>query len=428
VIGFEGVTEGLSAALSGAAEAASSVVGWSSGRVETKSAQGNGVQSHQKPPTPDWNASKAEERAGGRRESGGAYERAGAETVGKEFGDGKREMNLGNKYATSYSWDNPPPKPRGSDDDDDDGEGGREKTASELFGMDKEPSKKMLKKRAARAKESGAMHAAVANGDFADVHELLELGANANEAKSAEDTTTPLLVAAAKGHADIAKLLLKNGASLSATDDCGNTALHIACSKGHVNVVGRLIKAECDLSVKAGNGATALHLAARKGHDDVVALLIESGCDIECVDAKGATPLHAACSGGYEDTVMLLLKRGANPNAVDAKGKTPRQIASKKGNDDCAKVIKRAMKETEANAAAVKHMAEEREKRAVLKARAEEEAQLAAQGLSNIHVVAVPAPESPPLADAPANDDDDKEEAPEPASEPDAAEEPTLRT
>jgi ankyrin repeat protein len=186
-----------------------------------------------------------------------------------------------------------------------------------MFGMDKEPSKKLIKKRAARAKEPGAVHAAVASGDFADVRELIELGANVDESKSSDDATTPLLVAAAKGHADVVKLLLKHGANLYAKDDCDNNPLHVACSKGHVAVVGRLIKSDVDLSLKAGNGATALHLAARKGHDDVVALLLDNDCDIECTDAKGATPLHAACSGGYEDTVALLLKRGANPNACD---------------------------------------------------------------------------------------------------------------
>ena len=365
---------------------------------------------HHKPPTPDWNTQSPGEREQRRRETTqSGYERVGSGgDAPPSFGENsKRDMNLGNKYATSYSWDNPPPKPKAEGDDDadeDDDEGGEKakKSAAEMFGMDKEPSKKLIKKRAARAKEPGAVHAAVASGDFADVRELIELGANVDESKSSDDATTPLLVAAAKGHADVVKLLLKHGANLYAKDDCDNNPLHVACSKGHVAVVGRLIKSDVDLSLKAGNGATALHLAARKGHDDVVALLLDNDCDIECTDAKGATPLHAACSGGYEDTVALLLKRGANPNACDAKGKTPKHIAAKKGHDDCAKIIKRAMKDVEANAAAAKSMAEEREKRAILKARAEEEAQLEAQGLANIDVnIPVVAPAATEVETAP---------------------------
>ena len=417
---------GLTSSLRDAADVAAATVGWKLPSADGKATPAH-MGNHQKPPTPDWNTQSPGDREQRRREStSNAYERVGSGgDAPPSFGENsKRDMNLGNKYATSYSWDNPPPKPKAAGESDDEGgdENGEKakKSAAEMFGMDKEPSKKMLKKKAARAKEAGALHAAVASGDFVDARELLELGANVDEGKSSDDATTPLLVAAAKGHADVVKLLLKHGANLYAKDDCDNNALHVACSKGHAAVVGRLIKSDVDLSVKAGNGATALHLAARKGHDNVVELLLDNGCDIECTDSKGATPLHAACSGGYEDTVALLLKRGASPHACDAKGKTPKQIAAKKGHDDCSKIIKRAVKDVEANAAAAKSMAEEREKRAILKARAEAEAQLEAQGLANIDVPVIePAaanaelePAAAPVAVEPEVDDQPQEKSP----------------
>ena len=345
-----------------------------------------GNAAHMKPPTPEWD----KEATGGRPAERASYERrgGGGPTEPRDFGD----VGSGGKGMASYSWDNPPPKPGRANESDEDEDAVKEKTMEDLFGMDKEPSKKLLKKKAARAKEPGALHAAVYAGDTVDARELLELGANVNEARSEEDSKTPLLVAASKGNADMVRLLLKNGADLDAKDDCDNNALHIACSKGHADVANRLIKAGCDVASIAGNGATALHLAARKGHDDVIDLLLEHGMNIESVDGKGATPLHAACSGGYEHVVLLLIKHRANVHAVDGKGKTPRQIATKKGHDDCAKIIKKAIKEEEANAAATKRLAEERAQRAKLKEEAETKAALEAHRL---HEIEVQHPEAP---------------------------------
>ena len=402
--------DGLTTTLKDAADRAGALFG---GGESGKAAQ---VATHQKPPTPEWN----QEQSGDARRApeAASYERSGGGgpvVVERDFSDGGAK----GKYATSYSWDNPPPKPKSGRESDDEAEKPKEKTAEEMFGMDKEPSKKLLKKKAARAKEPGALHAAVAHGDLIDARELIELGARVDEPKSEEDSTTPLLVAAAKGNAEMVRLLLKSGANLTARDDCDNNAAHIACSKGHVDVLNRLIKAGCDIETRAGNGATALHLAARKGHDDIVALLLDNGMDIESVDGKGATALHAACSGGYEDVVSLLIKRGAAVAAEDSKGKTPRQIASKKGHDDCAKLIKRAIKEEEANILAAKRMAEERAERAKLKEEAEAKAALEAHRLHEIEVV------HPPIADDSSAREDEREEeraasqedAPTPADE-----------
>ena len=392
------LADGLTTSLRGVADRAGALFGKSEGEKNVQ-----GVGTHQKPPTPEWSDARGGE--GGRAPEAASYERAGggaSGTEGRDFGDG----GVKGKYATSYSWDNPPPKPKSGDESEEEAERPKEKTAEELFGLDKEPSKKLLKKKAARAKEPGALHAAVARGDLIDARELIELGARVDEPKSEEDSTTPLLIAAAKGNAEMVRLLLKSGADLTARDDCENNALHLACSKGHVDVANRLIKAGCDIETRAGNGATALHLAARKGHDDVVTLLLESGMDIESVDGKGATALHAACSGGYEDVVSLLIKRGADVAAEDGKGKTPRQIASKKGHDDCAKIIKRAIKEEEANALAAKRMAEERAQRAKLKEEAETKAALEAHRLHEIEVA-----HPPVAADSSALEDDRENEA-----------------
>ena len=373
---MESLRDGLSSSVRAAADTAGAFFG----RAPTNDAPAV----HQKPPTPEWDAQPA---ARTREPERASYEGSGVGGAPMPFDrDDGAKSGKNNKYATSYSWDNPPPRPRDEASEDDEGEKAKEKTAEELFGMDKEPSKKLLKKRAARAKERGALHAAVAYGDLVDARELIENGAEVNQTKSDDDATTPLHAAAAKGNIEMVRLLLKHGADGEAKDDDEHTALHIAASKGHAAVVARLIKAGCVVDEKANHGATALHLAARKGHDDVVEALLESGVDIQVVDGKGATPLHAACSGGDEDVVALLLSRGADVAAVDGKGKTPRQIATKKGHDGCTKLIKRAIKDAEANALAAEQMVQERAQRAALKEAAEAKAALEAHGLNDIDV------------------------------------------
>ena len=156
-----------------------------------KSGEKKEAEAHNMPPTPEWDAQRGEGSRGPAGEKAASYERAGGGGGGAaNFGDGG-PGGMNNRNATSYSWDNPPPKPRNADSEDE-ADAPKEKTAEEMVGMDKEPSKKMLKKKAARAKEAGALHAAVASGDVVDARELLELGANVNEPKSEEDSTTPL--------------------------------------------------------------------------------------------------------------------------------------------------------------------------------------------------------------------------------------------
>ena len=69
--------------------------------------------------------------------------------------------------------------------------------------------------------------------------------------------------AAEKGHVDVAKELIQNGADVNAVNSNKETALHFAAHKGHVEVAKVLIQNGADVNA-VQKIWTALHIAARK--------------------------------------------------------------------------------------------------------------------------------------------------------------------
>jgi len=106
----------------------------------------------------------------------------------------------------------------------------------------------------------------------------------------------PILYAAAtRGNAQIVKLLLSHGASVSVRDPIAReTALFPAAWSGNLAVAGILIAAGIDVNARNSGGRTCLHLAAEGGHKEVAELLIAHGARVDERDEYGATPLDYA--------------------------------------------------------------------------------------------------------------------------------------
>jgi ankyrin repeat protein len=86
----------------------------------------------------------------------------------------------------------------------------------------------------------GLMHAAD-SGDTAAVSSLLDQSIDA-DIQVPILGSSPLILAAAKGHTEIVRLLLDRGAHINATDYTGWTPLHAAIYGGHVEVVQFLLE------------------------------------------------------------------------------------------------------------------------------------------------------------------------------------------
>ena len=90
-----------------------------------------------------------------------------------------------------------------------------------------------------------------------------------------------------------------NGHVSNAVQKTNLAALHCAASKGHVDVAKLLLQNGADVNAVDKDKETALHFAARKGRGgDIVEVLIQNGADVNAVDKFKKTALHYAARSG----------------------------------------------------------------------------------------------------------------------------------
>ena len=175
------------------------------------------------------------------------------------------------------------------------------------------------------------LHWACYFGRLELARELLKHGASAN-AESIRGETSLHIVS--RGQFDsqegacIVQLLLGCGANVNAQDKAGITPLHLASYYGRLDIVRALLSQGARVNTKGELGQTALHLVLdgnRSGRDAVavVRLLLENGADVNAQDSKNETPLHLASDYGKLTIGRVLLIHGANANAANIRGQTP---------------------------------------------------------------------------------------------------------
>jgi len=178
---------------------------------------------------------------------------------------------------------------------------------------------------------------------------LLERGADVNA--YVWDNWTPLIVASAKGDANLIPHLLRHGADVEARDKTFNrTAIQRAVLEGHVSAVQMLLTSQYSASMKEGLLALThyyhvlddnpdreddqpdvsqlllnvqntfsddlkklllLHRPSSKGDEATVRTFIAMGADINASSYDGDTALHRAAGKGHLKIVRLLLDHGA---------------------------------------------------------------------------------------------------------------------
>lgn len=175
---------------------------------------------------------------------------------------------------------------------------------------------------------AGALHDAVRTGDFAAAKSAVAEGSDVNETDFI--LGTPLHVAVSEGRLKMVEMLVDHGADVEAvSEQQGSRALHLAAQFGHADIAALLIKEGANTDAGDSHHNTPLHRAAKEGHLYVVRLLLEQGAIIDKRESRyGWTALHEAAHHGRLEVVELLLSRGADVRAVDNSGWSPFSLAA----------------------------------------------------------------------------------------------------
>ncbi|MYC91492.1 MAG: hypothetical protein F4X15_08490 [Gemmatimonadetes bacterium] len=157
---------------------------------------------------------------------------------------------------------------------------------------------------------------AAERGDLEAVRALLRQGADVNTAQS--DGMTALHWAASNNDIAIAKALLYAGATYRATTRIGGyTPLHLASRGGHAEVARLILEDGADPDILTSTGVTAMHFAADADAAEVIEALAAHGGDVDARDSFAErTPLMFAAVRGADAAVRTLLNAGADVSLV----------------------------------------------------------------------------------------------------------------
>lgn len=173
-------------------------------------------------------------------------------------------------------------------------------------------------------------HAAVVRFLIKEHPELVEM--------QDDRSNTPLRLAVAHGHAEVADILIEAGAEINVGENW-RRPISTACFDGKRAAVRVLLERGADVEYEVGEyGWLPLPGAASFGFTKCVAAILDSGrADIDR-RSPGGTGLCVAVRNGHLETARFLLERGADPD-VEFDDKPVIQFAALEPNLDAARLL-----------------------------------------------------------------------------------------
>lgn len=130
-----------------------------------------------------------------------------------------------------------------------------------------------------------------------------------------QDGLNALQLASKLGHLECTSLLLSTGFHLAEhINECtraeGNTALFLACAKGHSNVATLLLENGADPNIKNRREVYPIHVAASQGNLILLQELGHRGADMRARNKQGDTALHLS---RHPIVMEFLHEQGVDP-------------------------------------------------------------------------------------------------------------------
>jgi ankyrin repeat protein len=114
-----------------------------------------------------------------------------------------------------------------------------------------------------------------------------------------------------KNRIDEVRALLLQGVDVNSRDVFGdNAGLHWAARLGLAEMARLLIDNGADVNIRNDEGYTPLHWAAGEGQKELVVILIAHGADVNAHNKRGWTPLRWAEAQSQKEMARILMAAG----------------------------------------------------------------------------------------------------------------------
>ncbi|XP_068037437.1 M-phase phosphoprotein 8 [Anomalospiza imberbis] len=141
---------------------------------------------------------------------------------------------------------------------------------------------------------SALLRDAVKSGDYMTVKMALSSNEEYNLDQEDPSGMTLVMLAAAGGHDDLLRVLIRKGAKVNGRQKNGTTALIHAAEKNFLTTVAILLEAGAYVNMQQSSGETALMKACKRGNSDIVRLMIENGADCNILSKHQNSAMHFA--------------------------------------------------------------------------------------------------------------------------------------
>ncbi|KAL9608899.1 MAG: hypothetical protein Q9167_006295, partial [Letrouitia subvulpina] len=167
--------------------------------------------------------------------------------------------------------------------------------------------------------KNAALHMASANGQTEAAVVLLQSSAQINISNTAR---TPLYEAVIMLQKALVSEPLNHGAIAEIKCAWEWSPLQKAADKGDLEIAKLLIKRGASVMSRSHRGLIPLYRAAGQGHLEMIKELLKTGSPIDSQTTDGWSPFHGACGAGQAKAATLLIANHASINLQSNDGRT----------------------------------------------------------------------------------------------------------